>query len=118
MKRRSQIVAVPSAWMDFVPDKAFSTTSSHHYGPRPAPKGLSGKPHTKRASELLYIMILNGTSVGGRKTEDLRSYPHPETQRQFGRLSFFKNATYRGSLCKLLNKGSTFVAIRPLSRWA
>src|SRR6266404_3237332 len=37
---------------------------------------------------------------------------------QFGRLSFFKNAAYRGSLCKLCSRGSTFVPIRPLSRWA
>jgi signal transduction histidine kinase len=37
---------------------------------------------------------------------------------QFGRFSFFKNAANRGSLCKLLNKGSTFVSIRPPSRWA
>ena len=28
---------------------------------------------------------------------------------QFGRLSFFKSAVYRGSLCKFLSKGSTFV---------
>jgi hypothetical protein len=30
---------------------------------------------------------------------------------QFGRLSFFKNAVYRGSLCKLFSRGSTFVPI-------
>ena len=37
---------------------------------------------------------------------------------QAGRFSFFKNAANRGSPCKLLNRGSTFVSIRPLSRWA
>jgi hypothetical protein len=37
---------------------------------------------------------------------------------QIGRLSFFKNAVYRGSPCKLFSRGSTFVPIRPLSRWA
>ena len=37
---------------------------------------------------------------------------------QASRFSFFKNAANRGSPCKFLNKGSTFVSIRPLSRWA
>jgi hypothetical protein len=37
---------------------------------------------------------------------------------QFGRLSFFKSAANRGSVCKLLSTGSAFVPTRPLSRWA
>jgi hypothetical protein len=37
---------------------------------------------------------------------------------QIGKLSFFNNAAYRGSLCKLFSRGSTFVPIRPPSRWA
>src|SRR5215831_18896624 len=37
---------------------------------------------------------------------------------QVGRCSFFKNAAYRGSLGKVLSRGSTFVALRPPSRWA
>ena len=36
---------------------------------------------------------------------------------QIGRLSFFKNAANRGSLCKLFSRGSTFVTIRAPSRW-
>ncbi len=36
---------------------------------------------------------------------------------QVGKLSFFKNAANRGSLCKLFNRGSTFVSITPPSRW-
>ena len=36
--------------------------------------------------------------------------------RQVGRLSFFKNAANRGSLCKLFSRGSTFIAIRLGSR--
>ena len=36
---------------------------------------------------------------------------------QVGKLSFFKNAANRGSLCKLFSSGSTFVSIRPALRW-
>ena len=36
---------------------------------------------------------------------------------QVGRFSFFKNEVYRGSPCKLFSRGSTFVKIKPLSRW-
>jgi hypothetical protein len=43
--------------------------------------------------------------------QDTRSLS--ETECQFGRLSFFKSAANRGSLCKLFSRGSTFVAIRP-----
>jgi hypothetical protein len=35
---------------------------------------------------------------------------------QVGRLSFFKSAANRGSLCKLFSKGSTFVSTKPSSR--
>ena len=35
-----------------------------------------------------------------------------------GRLSFFRNAAYRGSLCKLFSRGSTLVPIKPPSFWA
>ena len=35
---------------------------------------------------------------------------------QTGRFNFFKSAANRGSVCKLLRKGFTFVVIRPLSR--
>jgi hypothetical protein len=44
--------------------------------------------------------------------------PNCGTIFQVGNLSFFNNAAYRGSLCKLLSRGSTFVPISPLSRWA
>ena len=37
---------------------------------------------------------------------------------QVGRLSFFKSAANRGSLCKLFSRGSIFVDIRLGSRWA
>jgi len=40
-----------------------------------------------------------------------------ETECQFGRLSFFKIAAYRGSWRKLFSRGSTFVSIRPGLRW-
>ena len=36
---------------------------------------------------------------------------------QVGKLSFFNNAAYRGSLRKLFSRGSTFVWIRPALRW-
>ena len=36
---------------------------------------------------------------------------------QIGKLSFFNNAAYRGSWCKLFSSGSTFVSIRPALRW-
>src|SRR6267378_4278366 len=42
----------------------------------------------------------------------------PKGERQFGRLSFFKRAANRGSLCRLFNSGSTFVKIKPSSRLA
>jgi hypothetical protein len=48
--------------------------------------------------------------------QDTRSLSEAECQ--FGRLSFFKNAAYRGSLCKLFSRGSTFVNIILGSRWA
>jgi hypothetical protein len=38
-------------------------------------------------------------------------------ERQFGRLSFFTNAAYRGSWRKFFNRGSTLVRIRPELRW-
>ena len=37
---------------------------------------------------------------------------------QVGRLSFFKNAAYRGSLRKLFSSGSTFVKIKSSPRLA
>ena len=36
-----------------------------------------------------------------------------ETECQFGSLSFFKNAAYRGSWCKFLSRGSIFIWIKP-----
>jgi len=44
--------------------------------------------------------------------------PNCGTIFQVGNLSFFNHAAYRGSLCKLFSRGSTFVPIRPPSRWA
>ncbi len=44
--------------------------------------------------------------------------PNCRTIFQVGNLSFFNNAANRGSLRKLLSRGSTFVPISPLSRWA
>jgi len=32
-----------------------------------------------------------------------------EIERQFGRLSLFKKAAYRGSLCKFFSRGSIFI---------
>jgi len=56
-------------------------------------------------------------TVDGRpEWQDTRSLS--ETECQFGRLSFFKSAAYRGSWCKFFSRGSTFVSIRPLLRWA
>jgi hypothetical protein len=43
--------------------------------------------------------------------------PNCRTIFQVGNLSFFNNAANRGSLRKLLSRGSTFVPISPLSRW-
>jgi len=48
--------------------------------------------------------------------QDTRSLSEAECQ--FGRLSFFKNAANRGSLCKLFSSGCTFVYIKLGSRWA
>ena len=39
-------------------------------------------------------------------------------QIQVGKFSFFNNAAYRGSWCKLFSRGSVLVSIIPLLRWA
>src|SRR6266852_565616 len=48
--------------------------------------------------------------------QDTRSLS--QTECQFGKLSFFKSAANRGSLCKLFSSGSIFVDIRLGSRCA
>jgi hypothetical protein len=61
-------------------------------------------------------------SAAVRKTSSCHVKPQaaltPKGERQFGKLSFFKSAANRGSLCKLFSRGSTFVDIMLGSRWA
>jgi len=57
-----------------------------------------------------------GTRLFKFQTETLQKNGPPGSHA--GRLIFFKNAAYRGSLCKLFSRGSTLVSIKPLSRWA
>jgi hypothetical protein len=73
-----------------------------------------GVPREKQRQKAL-DRSLEKCCYGSHLRESCLTGPAPfhETKCQFDRLSFLKSAANRGSLCKLLSRGSTFVKINP-----